>query len=279
MHLSSAGTKSITSATLLEVSDHGIRLRDIQFSSILETLKPERSPSDVLNACNFVAQRRQLWKQPTQESVKFIQTFNQWVNGPASSLFVLQPGLNAEARAKDLAVQAITLLRGSQNTVFWYLSERQTKQEHFSITSALESLVFQVLSRYPDVLESHPEIVNVTAFKCAHSEQEWSTLLSLILGHLPKCFLVIEMVGLLHLQAQTDLSRQLLQTFQRLVDKLRDNGKVVKVLLVHYKMFSVAGVSADEGLGNFRMSIRAPLVGAASANVGRAAKLRRKGKI
>ncbi len=277
--LNSTGSQSISGATLLEVKDHGVRLRDIQFSTILETLKPERSPADVLIACNFLAQRRQLWKQPTHESVKFIQTFNQWVNGPASSLFVLQAGLRAEARAKDLAVQAITLLKDSLHTVFWYLSERRPTQNDLNITDVLQTLVFQVLARHPDIFESHPEIVNVTAFKSDHTEQEWLTLLSVVLSHLPKCFLVVEMEGLHNITAQSELGRQLLQAFKQLVDNLRDNDNLLKVLLVHYGVPSMAGASTGVGLGNYSTYVRAPLMGAAGVNMGRAAKLRRKGKV
>ncbi|KAK5467171.1 hypothetical protein LTS15_000142 [Exophiala xenobiotica] len=254
-------SQNITNATLGEVNDHGVRLRDIQFSTILQTLKPHRSPADVLYACKTVAQRRQLWKPPTPDSTRYIQTFNQWVNAPLSSLFVLQAGLRAEARAKDLAVQAAILLKDSQHTVFYYLSERRADQNDLSFTDVLQALIFQILTQHPNIAQSESQIVNITAFKSQHTEQEWLDLLSLVLRNVRKSFLVVEMEDLFErTKGQKDLARILLQAFGQLVTKVQDSGNVVKILLVHYAASATPGIPADCTPGHYSVSIRPPVI-------------------
>lgn len=271
-------THNVTSATLVEVNDHGLRLRDIQFSTILQTLKPDRSPADVLYSCKSVAQRRQLWKPPTHDSTRFTQTFNQWVNAPSSSLFVLQAGFRAEARAKDLAVQAATLLKDSQHTVFFYFSERRAEQYHLNFTDVLQALIFQALTQYPEIAQSESQIVNITAFKSQHNEQEWLDLLALILRHLPKCFLVVEMEDIFErMKGQRDLEKQLLQAFEQIVTKMQDNGNILKVLLVHYAATPSPATLVDHGVEYLSVSVRPPILNPGN-HLGHAAKHRRRRK-
>jgi hypothetical protein len=237
----------ITHTIKLDMTDQKARICDIQFSRILDVLSASRSPEDVLQTCQSIARRRHSWRSPGRESAIFIQRLGDWVSMSGSSMFVVETGPRAEARTKDLAVEVTGLLKSTDYAVFWHLSEPTMMQHACTLDNILKYLIYQALRHDSTIVSEDPTLGNIASFQTEHSLAEWLSLTCLIFSKIPKCFVIIETEDLYRMSGRDGaLARQILQSFQRVLDSVSQAGGIMKLLIVSYGRDSTAAISSGD---------------------------------
>jgi hypothetical protein len=226
----------LTHTIKLDVTDSKARICDIQSSRILDVLLDSgRSPEDVFQSCQSVARRRQFWRSPGKESAFFIQRLRDWVSISGSAIFIIEAGLRAEARTKDLAVEVTGLLKATAYTVIWHLSEPVITDRVGTISGIFKDLIHQALRHNQTIISEDPNLVNITRFQVEHTLAEWFSLVCLVFSKMPKCFVVVETEDLYRISGRdSTLIRQILQTFRQIIDTVNSAGSIMKLMIVSY---------------------------------------------
>jgi hypothetical protein len=237
----------VTNAIKLDVTDQKSRICDIQFSRILDVLGCSPSPEDILQSCQSIAKRRHSWCLPGRDSAPFIRRLNDWVSMSGSSMFVVQAGPRAEGRTKDLVVDVTGLLQSTDYTVFWHLSEPMMTNRAYTLDNIFKNLVYQALRHDATIVSEEPRLGNITSFQMEHSLQEWLSLVCLIFSKIPKCFVIVETEALYRASGLDGaVIRQVLQSFQRILDSVTRAGNIMKLLVVGYGCDTRAFVSSGD---------------------------------
>lgn len=219
----------------LDVREQKAGICDIRCSQILSVLKPSRNRQDVLQRCQSVAKTHRSWTLPTRDSAHFVQCLNSWMSISGSSMFVLQADPRAEDRTKDLAVEVTSLLSATSHKVMWNLSEVSSSKFQSSMANVFKNLIHQALQSDPSIILSEPDLMDITKFQSDHTEEEWLDLLCMIFLRIPKCFVIVEVKDLYHFSNYNPIRpKQLLDTFQLIVDKVSSGKSIIKLLVVSY---------------------------------------------
>lgn len=228
-------TKPIIQDTYIEVGNQGNLIREMYSADVLCILKPLRAPEDVLFTSQSIANRRKLWKQPTQDSVPYIRALDQWASIPGSSLFLIQAGPGAETRTKDLAVEVAARLKNNAHEIVWYISERLNDNQNYGLVDVLKVLIFQLFQKYPEILKSSPEYFATTKLQSQHSEQEWTDLFQFVLTKVPRCFIIVESESIYgRKDRSSSWSTTLSAIFKQAIANAERESHILKVLLVTY---------------------------------------------
>jgi hypothetical protein len=210
-------------------------IRDIQFSRILQVLKPAQCPEETLEKVRSLAKRVQIPSIPSRDSVELVKSLGNWVSQRESALFLVKVGARAEANAKEFAVDVVKLLQSMQCGVIWNLSWIRSPGIVPSMTSLIKSLIFQALRYDYTLLGSHAEELSVTKFQSNHTEAEWISLLFQILSRLSKCYIVVEAEDIFQAyQSVPEWTDDFFGLFQRLVDEAESSGNRLKILILGY---------------------------------------------
>lgn len=210
-------------------------VRDIQFSRILQVLKPTQCPEETLEKVRSLAKRVQIPSIPSRDSVELVKSLGNWVSREESALFLVKVGVRAEASAKEFAVDVVKLLQSMPCGVIWSLSWIRSASIVPSITSLIKTLIFQALRHDHTLLSSHPEELNLMKFQSNHTEAEWISLLFRILSRLSKCYIVVEAEDIFHAhQSMPEWTADFFGLFQRLVDEAERSGNRLKILVLGY---------------------------------------------
>lgn len=227
----------------------------------MKILRPYPSPEDVLRKCQSLAKRSQAWSSSaSHDATNLLESLSRWVSKSGSSLFIVRAGPRAEARAKEFALDVITLLQSTQYPVFWSLSHLGSDRDTISTTDVLKSLVFQALQCDPDVFLKNPAQLNASQFQTNHSETEWLDLLRNILSKLTKCFVVVETEDLFHaFRHDIEWIKHFLALFQGLVDSAASSGNMIKVLVVSYGSAKAAIEDLPEDKSRIVTTVQRPV--------------------
>lgn len=207
----------------------------MQFSSILQVLKPQHSPAEILGKVQSLAKRLQTPSMPSRDTVGLLKSLADWVSRKESALFLVKAGARAEARAKEFSADVVKILQPTPYGVIWKLSWIPSHGIVPSMTDMIKGLIYQALRHDPSLLHQYPEELNVTKFQTNHTEVEWISLLSQLFARLSNCFVVIEAEDIFHANRDTpEWTSQFLILFQDLVDQAEANGKRLKILVIGY---------------------------------------------
>lgn len=220
----------------LNVLDMRPRIIDLQFSNAMGILKPSVSPLAALQQRESITRRSQPWMSGNAETANLLTRIGDWIFSSQSSFVVLQAPARTEAKAKEIAVEVIKLLKPTATRVAWYLSTGSTADHGPSMIEILKSLAFQLISfdtgNIQGALGSN---LNATKLQQEHSEREWADLVYMILQYLSRCFIVIEAEDVYKTMGQdSSFFDTLLSTFHPLIDRACVEGLRVKILLVAY---------------------------------------------
>ena len=229
------GHFNLSQTIKLDVTDSKVRICDLQFSQILSILRSNREPEDVLQICQSVAKRRLSWCSRAKSSTTLIQRLGGWVSISGSSMLIVVAGTRAEARAKDFAVEVTGLLQATSFPVIHHFSEPIATDKATSLIRICQSLLLQAFRKNPEVISQDFSLANAAKYQTEHSLEEWLNLVCLVYAKIPKCFLVIETEDLYRVSGRdATAARQILQTFQRILDNVTSAGCVMKLLIVTY---------------------------------------------
>jgi len=207
------------------------RVRDIQFSHILDALKPKRSPEEALQKHKSLIRRSSPWRSQNHDTVKILQTVGNWILAPRSSLLILQTQPRAQARVKEIATELIGQLHSRK--VIWYLSSMNLADHGtVSATEVLKSLVFQSMKQAPDLVVSDPNNFTAAKLHASHTEDEWADLLCCVLRRMKTCFLIVDAEDVF---GDVEEAEQLMKVFLGIMSRLQAVEAVVKLLVVNYR--------------------------------------------
>lgn len=234
-------SKTINEAVQLDVRDIKPRVHDLQFASIfkiLSPLSPAVSPENILrmHTSQAIARRRhQASAGYRQTAADMSKALDLWVSTTGSSLFILRSGPRANSATRDHVVDIINYLRSAKYRVFWILSPPRRCDIDGSVSSILQSLVYQVIHHEPDLLLRFPENLSTLQFLPNRNESEWLDLLCLLVPRLDKCFIIVETEDLYQSSPQVpEWTQEFLLVFQRLISRVEAAGSLVKVLVVTF---------------------------------------------
>ena len=192
--MTTKGHKAITERIHFDVKDMMPRIRNMQFSDILQALRPSTCPQQTFTKLQAMTKRSRLRKLPVAESISILQSLNSWFSREGSSLFVLRVGPRAETKAMELTTDIIAHLKEKQVNVIFRLSPFNSSGDRdiSTITEVLKVLIFQALQLDPTSLHAHSDELNVGKFSSMHTEAEWICLLTKLITRLTKCYIIIE---------------------------------------------------------------------------------------
>jgi hypothetical protein len=231
------GHKAITERIYVDVQDMMPRIRDMQFSDILQTLKPSICPYQTFNKSQAIIKRSRSTKLPVAESYTILQSLNSWFSKEGSLLFVLRVGPRAETKAMELTTDIISHLREKRINVIFRLSPitRIEERDMPTITEVLKVLVHQALQLDPSILRAHTDELNVAQFSSIHTETEWMYLLTKLITRLGNCYIIIETHDLFHeARYKPDWVARFLNIFSTLVSGSMSSGPSLKLLVLCY---------------------------------------------
>jgi hypothetical protein len=207
----------------------------MQFSRILQVLKPQQCPEETLEKVCSLVKRVQIPSIPTRDSDELLKTLGAWVSRKESALFVVKVGVRAEANAKEFAADVVKLLQRMPYGVIWNLSWINPHGSAPSMTKLVKSLIFQALRHDPTLLQSHPEELNIMKFESNHTEMEWISLLLQMFSRLSKCFIIVEAEDIFKTYRDVpEWIKHFLELFQKLVDEAESIGNQLKILVLGY---------------------------------------------
>jgi len=208
---------------------------DIQFSRILQVLKPTQCPEETLEKVRSLAKRVKIPRIMSRDLVELVKCLGNWVSREESALFLVKVGARAEANAKEFAVDVIKLLQSMQCGVIWNLSWIRSPGIVPSMTSLIKTLIFQALRHDHTLLSSHPEELNIVKFQANHTEAEWISLLFQIISRVSNCYIVIDAEDIFQAhQSVPKWTEDFFGLFQRLVDEAETSGSRLKILVLGY---------------------------------------------
>jgi hypothetical protein len=174
------------------VGDTRIRVIDLQFNEVIQHLRPKTLPEEALRKQQALIKRGPTWLSDNQGTLQLIQRLGTWISAPTSPLLILQAGPRAQATAKALAVELIGVFESSNVPIVWHLADTAQEGESLSRADILRGLAFQIARATPDLMSSGSASFDAARFQARHSEADWVSLLCLMLGQLPRCFLLVE---------------------------------------------------------------------------------------
>ncbi|KAF2020928.1 hypothetical protein BU24DRAFT_416589 [Aaosphaeria arxii CBS 175.79] len=237
--------KTITERIDGNIQDMTPRIRDIQFSQILQALDTQSSSRGALPLLQSITQRARASRTPHIDSTEILRSLQDWFSAPRSSFFVVRVGTRAESRARELAGDVITLLQSKDQPVIWRLSSMRgvTEEATGTVTSVIKELISEILRLDPSLINKHPDELNISQYLANHSETEWLNLLQRFLSRLGKCFIIIEAHDLFRInKANQDWMISFLMLFQQLLG----HGACLKVLVLAYGTGDMASLKDNE---------------------------------
>jgi len=231
------GHKAITERIHVDVQDMMPRIRDMQFSDILQALRPSNCPHEIFNKLQAITKRSRSTKLPVAESNAIIQSLNAWFSREGSSLFILRVGPRAEAKAMELTTDVITHLKEKNINVIFRLSPiaRSGERDIPTVTEVLKVLVHQALQLDPSILQAYSADLNVAKFSSMHTESEWKDLLAKLIIRLSKCYIIIETHDLFReAKGNAEWVVKFLDIFSTLVSSSASSGASLKFLVLCY---------------------------------------------
>lgn len=231
------GHKAITERIHIDVQDMMPRIRDMQFSDILQALKPSICPQQIFNKLQAITNRSRSLKLPVAESNEVLQSLNAWFSREGSLLFVLRVGPRAKAKAMEITTDIILFLKEKRVNVIWRLSRLNgsDKGDVPTITEVIRVLLFQALRLDPNILNSHPDELNVANLSSTHTEAEWMSLLTKVIARLAKCYIIIEPHDLFQeVRCNPEWIASFLHIFSTLAMHATSNGSSLKFLIMCY---------------------------------------------
>lgn len=220
----------------MRVEDIQPRIYDLQYSDIVAALRPSSDPEELLHGSTSLIRRRKMKSVYPCTITPVLDRLKAWVACPASSLLILRPGPGANSAAKEVSVDIINHVKSAKVNIFWNLSPLGSDGTVPSITGVLKSLVFQVITRQPDVLLRASHELNVAKFTSTHSEDEWIHLLSIVISRARGCFLIVECESLCRACSEDPgWTPRFLKLFHQLADKVQASGSRVKIFVTDFE--------------------------------------------
>jgi hypothetical protein len=229
------GHRAITQRIDANITDMRPRIVDIQFSHILDILKPINPPELALQKVQSFTKRGQLLSIQFRESEDLTKSFNAWLSQEGSSLFVVQVGPRSEFKAKEFTASVIEFLRTTEYAVFWNISQLAAQSHPASLNDIMASLVYQALKHNPAALCNNLDQVNIAKFQESHTEAEWRALLLNIFSQMAECFVIVEAHDLfLACREDPGWTSRFIQVFQDLADQAARSSRSLKILVMNY---------------------------------------------
>jgi hypothetical protein len=251
------GNKTISERIDISVQDMMPRARDIQLSHVLSALKPQSCPHETLHTLQSIVKRSRAQRLPTLESKPVLHTISQWLTKDCSSLFVLRVGPRAEAKAREITTDMVTMLKSRGLNVIWRLSPPKSSATP-CFKDILKALIHQAIALDPALL--HTQDFDIAKFQSTHTDVEWTSLFKHIFSRLQKCYIIVEAHDLFRAnQSNAEWMNSFVMLFQELASDAVSKGHTLKILLLCYGTDG----GEDSGLGDFgdiKASLKRPVV-------------------
>jgi hypothetical protein len=238
------------------------RVHDIQFSQILEALKPSISPKECHDRAQSILKRSRSVRLPEPEQKNVTRSLEEWFSSSKPSVFLLRVGPRAERKAKELTSMVISLLRSKSLRVVWRVSPIQWSPDLNapSMREMLKALVYQLLPMDPSAMSSGNEL-SVAKFSAMHSEMEWITLLQKLIRRVSRCYIAIETHDLFRAnQDGFSWSQRFLRTLYGLTEYAAQNGDAVKLLTMCYGSNKMIDLEPPKGLNSVTAVLKKPAI-------------------
>jgi len=235
------------------------RVQDLQFKDILSSLKPKFCPHESFRTLSSIVARSRTRRIPQIEPKDVFQSLNTWLTKEGSSLFILRVGPRAEPKAREVTTDMITMLREKNCHVIWRLSPPPTESEpsflHETFTDVIKTLLHQIITLYPSLLESHE--LNAAKISSSHTDSEWISLIHYCFSRISKCYVIIEAKDLFQYEeGHAEWITGLLKVFKELAIESTGQGHVLKFLVLCYSN----QMETLEGIGDMTTLLRKPTV-------------------
>ncbi|KAK3325263.1 hypothetical protein B0H66DRAFT_599433 [Apodospora peruviana] len=149
-----------------------------------------------------------------------------WVSAPTPPILILQAGPRAQMNTKELAIEIIGILEPAHMAVAWHLADPAGQEKPVTTrTQVLRSLVFQIMNRTPDLLNTATVHLKAANFQSQHSERDWLDLLCVVVSQLPKCFLVVE-------DNCEEQGLELVAMLETVASRCQSSGNIVKIMVL-----------------------------------------------
>jgi len=225
------------------------RIVDLQINEVIKSLTPKTLPEEILGRQEALMQRDLTpWVDDQKGTIELIQRLGNWISVPDSPpLLLLQAGPRAATRTRDIGLELLSALPPATFARVWRLSDPKADTEGsspVSKTDILRNIIFQILRLHANSSPLSPVISQLEAsrFQGHHSEEEWSSLLSILLTELsqfPACFLLVEAPD----DYDKGMAEELLAVLEMLVNRCSQQGpskcRLKTVLLVNGDLSSV----------------------------------------
>ena len=238
------------------------RVRDIQFSQILQSLRPSICPGESYDKARSIFKRSRSTRLPEPDQRDITRRLEEWFSSSKCSIFLLRVGPRAERKAKELTAEVISLLRSNSLNVAWRVSPTGWSSENVdrSNTEVLKALVYQILQLDPTTL-CDPEYFSVAKLQGMHTEIEWISLLQKLLQRLSRCYVVVETHDVFQANQHDDSwTPRFLRTLYDLADNVTQNGSVIKFLIVCHGDKKAIELEPPRGMHHISTTLRRPTI-------------------
>lgn len=217
---------------------------EVNLPQILATLEPTMSPEDALAKQQSVVRRFSPWRRKSPDDNDLYSDLRNWVLGLGPSTLVLQAQPRAQERVRIIISTAVAALKQQSRPVIWYLADSTTDMAT-GVEEILKTLVRQAIELSPEqLLQVEPDNLNPEKMSGRHSQEEWLSLLVLILQRLGSCFVVVEAEDMAKLPGGAD---QLQTLLDNLALRLEGHSASIKLLLVSYASSNPSPSSGSRG--------------------------------
>ena len=229
--------KTISQRIELNVAEMRPRILGMQYSQVLLEMRPKVLPEEVLQKNQALANSCRNPHVTFQDSAAILHNVEAWLSKPTPSLLLVSAGPRTEARGKEVVAKVVESLQHGKDFVIFTLSQPTDARGPPSLADHMKSLVFQLLRA--GSVSQDDTISKLTAAQARepHTSAEWISLLRAIISHIPRLFLVFEAEDLFRAHhADEAWQTAFLSNFQTLLDTSRNEGTMLKILLVGFNM-------------------------------------------
>lgn len=177
---------------ILHLSE-SVNKKDIDVESLLERLKPETDPQDILDIRLSMTCKEGTWHPWPGDCVGIYHALDDWLKNGSSPL-VVAPASGPHIRVKDLAVEVIGFLtrwkkgHGSNYEVLWALGLNHPDRPKDEL---LKSLIASISKAYPEVFRQTISQVEIKSQIEVDEDGLW-VLLRLLISRITNAFIIVD---------------------------------------------------------------------------------------
>lgn len=213
-------------------------VRDLRAKSILDSLRPDLDAKQNLLQMQLVLSRNNNIRDHLQNGDHLRRCVEHWFDEPASSLLVSRVALRFKTVAKAPLLDLILALQSSAWPTYFLLpkSTIRTSVDHSVLLATwIKAVVYQVVSRDPDLFLSSSQRLQAIQCYTDHSPAEWMHLLGQLLALMPRSCFVLDTHDLYEqYHDEPKMFQDLIDLFRNLIESVNTSQGYVKVFILYY---------------------------------------------